>query len=75
MAAIARPTSRELSKELLEAMEDGSLTQEHLRELITFEAQQLNMGFDEAVEAAQRNALPKTPLGFDLRFLVKMLVP
>lgn len=75
MVVTTRPVPTQLSPELLAAMEDGALTQGQLRELITFEAHELNMGFDEAVSAARCNALPKTPVGFDLQFLVRMLVP
>jgi hypothetical protein len=73
MVVTTTHSSQPLSPELREALEAVSLTDDQLKELITFEAAQLNMGFDDAVQAARNNTLPKTPLGFDLRFLVRML--
>ena len=69
-----RKSGQSLSPQLLATMESGVLTQEQLKELIAYDAAQLGMGYDEAVEAARQNALPSTPLGYDLRLLVRMLV-
>ncbi|RIK37689.1 MAG: hypothetical protein DCC58_17630 [Chloroflexi bacterium] len=77
MVATTRPTSPEPklepSPELLAALEEGTLTQDQLRELITIEAQQLGLTFQTAVKRARDDTLPRTTLGFDLRLLVSML--
>lgn len=70
----ARKSPQSLSPQLLATMESGVLTQEQLKELIEYDAAQLGMGYDDAVEAARQNKLPSTPLGYDLRLLVRMLV-
>lgn len=59
--------------ELIEAIEGGVLTDEQLRQLIAFEAAQLGLSYDEAVQCARNDALPHTPIGLDLRDLVSML--
>lgn len=70
MRATTTSTTRE---SLLAALEAGHLTQEQLRILITVEAEQLQLSFDEAVKRARQNTLPQTPRGFDLQFHVLML--
>jgi hypothetical protein len=74
--AVARRATEEggaLPAELLEALEGGVLTQEQLRELISIEAAQLGLGFDEAVKRAREGSLPKNPVGLDLELLVELL--
>ncbi len=64
---------RNVSDALLQALEHGELSQGHLRELITFKARNLGLTFDQAVDCARSNALPRIPQGFDLQFHVLML--
>ncbi len=52
---------------------DGVLSDEQLRQLIEIEAESIGLTFDEAVVAAGTNLLPKTPIGFDIQALVRML--
>lgn len=52
---------------------EGELTQEQLRELIDWEAGQFGMTYEQAIDAAERNGLPKTALGSDVDLLVQML--
>lgn len=59
--------------DLLAAIESGELTQDQLRRLITHEAAQLGLTFDEAVDLACRREMPKTALGSDIELLVEML--
>ncbi len=68
----AKP-SYEVPADLLQAMEDGALTEEQLRQLITLEAAQLGLGFDEAVRRAREGSLPKTVVGSDVELLVDLL--
>lgn len=66
----------ELPPRILRKMEQGTpLSQAELRLLITLEAEDLGLSFDEAVARARRRELPETDLGADLRFLVKLLAP
>jgi len=58
---------------LQEAIERGELTPEQLRQLITLEAEELGLTFDEAVKLARERRLPKTALGADLELLVQLL--
>jgi hypothetical protein len=64
---------REIPDALLRALEDSELSQKQLRELIAFEARNLGLTFDQAVERARNDTLPRTPQGFDLQFHVLML--
>lgn len=59
--------------ELRAAVEHGTLTPEQLKLLITYEAAQLDLEYDEAIQAAKFDRLPRTPLGLDIRLLVGML--
>ena len=74
MVATTKTKLKPVPPELLAAMNEGPLTQEQLRQLIEHEAGLLDLTFDEAVHAAKRDTLPRTPVGFDLRMLVRMLV-
>ena len=60
---------------LIKAIEQGQpITEEQLRELITAEAEELGMSFDEAVGAAQRGLLPADNLfASDIAFLIDLL--
>jgi hypothetical protein len=69
MKTFARP----VPDEIIQALEDGELTQAQLRELIAIEAEELGLTYDEAVKRARQHTLPHTPTGDDLRFLVLLL--
>ena len=60
---------------LQQAIEEGELTDEQLRELITLEAGALGLTFEEAVERARVGTLPHNVLGSDLQLLVQLLPP
>lgn len=66
-------SGRAVSGDLLAAMTDGVLTQAQLRQLITIEASDLGLGFDEAVRRARDGSLPKNVIGLDLELLVELL--
>lgn len=72
MATRTRKVRKELPLELQRAIEGGELTREQLRQLIEFEANELGLSFDEAVEHAYNDTLPKNALGSDLRLLISM---
>jgi hypothetical protein len=63
----------ETPKELVAAIEQGELTDEQLRQLITLEARELGLTFDEAVRRAKERSLPGCHLGADLSLLVELL--
>jgi hypothetical protein len=75
MAVVRRATKQtyEVPADLLEAMENGALTDEQLRRLIALEAAQLGLSFDEAVRRARDGSLPKTVIGSDVELLVDLL--
>ena len=58
---------------LQQAIERGELTEAQLRELITLEARELGLEFDEAVRKARERRLPHTHIGADLELLVQLL--
>ncbi|MDI3339908.1 MAG: hypothetical protein QJR03_05175 [Sphaerobacter sp.] len=62
-----------IPNDLLEALDAGELTTDQLRRLIDIEAKRLGLTFDEAVERARKDQLPRTPQGFDLQFHILML--
>lgn len=62
-----------LPSELQRAIEEGKLTDEQLRELITFEAAALGLTYEEAVERAKERTLPLNYIGADLELLVQLL--
>jgi hypothetical protein len=64
-----------LPANLVKAIEQGQpITEEQLRELITVEAKEIGLSFDEAVKAAQKGALPSGSLfASDIAFLVDLL--
>lgn len=64
---------RQLPQDLIDSIESGHITQEQLRQLIEIEASWLGLTFDEAVERARQNTLPKDYLGSDIQFLVMSL--
>ena len=59
--------------ELQLAMEEGELSPEQVRQLITIEAQAIGLSFDDAVHLARARQLPRTALGADLELLVELL--
>lgn len=58
---------------LLLAMEQGELTPDQIRQLITIEAEAIGLSFDDAVRLARARQLPRTALGADLELLVELL--
>ncbi len=64
-----------LPANLIKAIEQGQpITEEQLRELISAEAKELGLSFDEAVRAAQAGTLPSGNLyASDIVFLVDLL--
>ncbi len=64
-----------LSVDLVTAIEQGRpITERQLRELITAEAKEIGLSFDEAVRAAQeRTLLPGSLFASDIAFLVDLL--
>lgn len=73
MALAMRKAPKQLPEHLHAAIGEGYLTQEQLRELIAFEADMLDLGYDEAVQRAYADTLPRNSTGADLRLLVSML--
>lgn len=65
----------EMDPDLLAALDDGELTQEQLRRLITFEAAQMGLTYDQAVDAAEAGTLARTLLGCDVDLLLRMVAP
>ena len=62
-----------LPVELQQAIEEGELTDEQLRELITLEAKAVGLTYEEAVKRARDGTLPQSLLGADLELLVQLL--
>ena len=62
-----------LPLELQQAIEEGALTDEQLRELITLEAKAIGLTFEEAVARARNRTLPHNALGTDVEFLLHLL--
>lgn len=64
-----------LPANLVKAIEQGQpITEEQLRELITVEAKEIGLSFDEAVKAAQEGTLPPgSLLASDIASLVDLL--
>jgi hypothetical protein len=73
MATVTKKQAKPLPAHLQAALDDGYLTQEHLRELIAIQAELLGLDFDEAVERAKSDTLPRNIIGADLRLLVSVL--
>jgi hypothetical protein len=64
----------QMPPDLLAAIEgDGVLTAEQLRQLIAIEAEMIGLTFDEAVNRARADTLPRNALGIDIRSLVRIL--
>jgi hypothetical protein len=64
----------QMPPDLLAAIEgDGVLTDEQFRQLIAIEAEMIGLTFDEAVERARADTLPRNPIGYDIRALVRIL--
>ncbi len=64
-----------LSDDLVTAIEQGrSITAGQLKELITAEAKEIGLSFDEALRAArERTLLPGSLFASDIAFLVDLL--
>jgi len=63
----------DLPQELLDALERGELTRDQLMELISLEAEGLELSVDEAIRLAAEGLLPRSPLGLDLASLIDLL--
>ncbi len=62
-----------VSRSLQHAIEQGELTDEQIRELITLDAEILGLSTDDAIRLARARRLPKTYVGADLELLVGLL--
>lgn len=62
-----------IPKELIEALESGEITRDQLIKLIELEAEALELSFDEAVALADQDKLPKSTIGLDLNYLIRLL--
>jgi len=62
-----------LPRELREAIEEGLITVEQLKEWIWYDAQALGLDYQEAVARARRGTLPANVIGSELTMLVKLL--
>jgi len=62
-----------LPRKLQAAIKRGELTQAQLRRLITLEARELGLSYEEAVRRARERRLPRNVLGADLELLVQLL--
>lgn len=62
-----------LPPDLRKAIEQGKLTEDQLRELISLEAKALDLDYAEAVKMAREHRLPKSHIGADLELLVDLL--
>lgn len=73
MALAMHNTPKQLPDHLQAALDDGYLTQGQLQELIGFQADRLGIAYEDAVQRARQDALPKNIIGDDLRLLVSLL--
>lgn len=62
-----------IPEDIVDALEEGEISQAQLRRLFEIEAAALGLSFDEAVIAARNDTLPRDWIGLDLRLLVLML--
>lgn len=63
----------QIPEDIIQAFEEGEITQSQLRRLFAIEAAAIGLSFDQAVEGARNDTLPHDPIGSDLRMLVLML--
>lgn len=73
MATTTPKAPKQLRQEILDAIDHGVVTQEQLMELIAFQADTLGLEYDEAVQRARQDTLPRNTTGTDLRLLVSLL--
>lgn len=73
MATTTPPAAKPLPEHLQAALDAGYISQAHLREFIAFGAEELDLTFDEAVQRARADTLPRNAKGTDLRVLVSLL--
>ena len=74
MATTAPKPAKKLPQEILDAIDHGVVTQAQLKEIIEFRAEALGLGYDEAVQRARKDTLPRNTTGTDLRLLVSLLI-
>ena len=60
-------------RELLDALESGTITQDQLQALITLEAQELGLSLEDALRLASEGTLPTGALGTDIEYLAGLL--
>ena len=63
----------QVPQDIIDAMEDGEISQSQLRRLFEIEAAAIGLTFEESVEGARNNTLPHDPIGSDLRMLLYIL--
>ena len=59
--------------EIQEAMEQGELSIEQLKELIRLEAHEIDLTYEQAIALEAQDALPRNLIGSDLDFIIKLL--
>lgn len=74
MATTAPKPTKQLPQEILDAIDHGVVTQEQLKEIIAFQAKALGLEYDEAVQRARKDTLPRNTAGTHLRLLVSLLI-
>lgn len=67
-------TTKRVPDDIVQAIEnEEGLTEDQLRRLITFQAEKLELTYEEAVERGRKRTLPKNLVGSDIEFLVMLL--
>ena len=61
-----------LPQHLIDAIEEGEITRDQLRELIEIEAAEIGLTFDEAYASALAGTLPMSELGSDIESWLRM---
>jgi len=58
---------------LCEALESGRITDQQLRELISFQAAQIGLTLNDALRLAADDELPTGPIGTEIEFLIGLM--
>lgn len=58
---------------LCEALESGRITDQQLRELISFQAAQIGLTLNDALRLAADDELPTGPIGTEIELLIGLL--
>lgn len=64
-----------MDADLLAAIESGALTQNELIRFITYEAAEMGLSYQQALDRHKAGTLPKTARGSDVDLLFRMLTP